>query len=320
MFNRIHFPAAISKNGRFGNRVFRFFAAFGFSLWLVFVSVTEHAKAQQGSIDPNQLVLLAVERAVWGPSLTCKIHQTSEWGPHKVKAEGKYCHTGGGAGQFKTEMVLDVGDQKTNFLQVSDGRLVWTNLGNGEAPRRVYLDRIRESLGGWVRKPGLHPEISLYLAVGGQAEALRCLYHRYRWFKVVSGIDNKGREVWQLVGTIRSEPPSPASQTPIDNLLVSQSVPAEVPTDVRLTLGRDEKSYLFPYKMDYYRREKSETGSPGNFVRVSTIEYSQIESPIEFAADFFDYRVSDDADQIQDETKDYMPINPQAILNLPTRR
>jgi hypothetical protein len=303
-----------------GSRVFRSITAFGFYWALVLASNNHCARAQQGTIDPNQLVLLAVERAVWGPSLACQIHQNSVWGQHKVNAEGKYWHTGGGAGQFKMEMMLDAADQKTNFLQVSDGRLVWTNLGKDEAPRRVYLDRIRESLGGWVRKPGLQPEISLYLAVGGQAEALRCLYHRYRWFRVVSGIDDQGREVWQLVGTIRSEPPTPSAQTPIDNVLFSDTPPAEVPTDVRLTLGRDEKRYLFPYKVDYYRREKSETGSPSKFVRVSTIEYSDIESPIEVGADFFDYRVSDDADQIQDETKEYMPLNPQAFLKLPTRR
>ncbi len=292
--------------------------------WLAFslsiASIPVLAEVQTGAVDPNQLVLLAVERAVWGPSLSCRIQQTSIWGEHRVMAEGKYCHTGGGAGQLKLEMKLDSKDHQSNFVQVSDGRLVWTSIGEGESPRRVYLDRVRESLGGWVRKPGLRPEMSLYLAIGGQGEALRCLYQRYRWFKVFAGVDEKGRDVWQLVGTIRSEPPTPSAQTLIDNLLISSSLPAEVPTDVRLTLGRDEKNYLFPYKIDYYRKEKTEAGVPGKWIRVSTIEYSDIESPIEVPPDFFEYRASNDADQIRDETKDYMPLNPQAFQNPPTRR
>jgi hypothetical protein len=297
-----------------------FLTGFWLVCWLACAGIPVFAEVQTGAVDPNQLVLLAVERAVWGPSLSCRIQQTSIWGDHQVIAEGKYCHTGGGAGQLKMEMQLDAKGQKSNFLQVSDGRLVWTNIGEGESPRRVYLDRVRESLGGWVRKPGLRPEMSLYLAIGGQAEALRCLYQRYRWFKVFAGVDDKGREVWQLVGTIRSEPPTPSAQTPVDVLLVSASLPAEVPTDVRLTLGRDEKNYLFPYKVDYYRKEKSEAGVPGKWIRVSTIEYSDIESSLEVPADYFEYRASNDADQIKDETKEYMPLNPQAFQHPPTRR
>lgn len=276
--------------------------------------------SQQTSIDPNQLVLQAVERAVWGPSLSCRVKQSSVWNEHEVTAEGMYWQSGGGAGQLKLQLLLDANGTKSDFLQVSDGRLVWSHLGRAEPPRRVYLDRIRESLGGWVRKPGIQPEAALYLAVGGQAETLRCLYQRYRWFKVFAGTDEQGREVWQLVGTIRSEPPNPSAQTKIDGILSSSSPPPQVPTDVRLTLGRDEKRFLFPYKIDYYRRLKVEGGMPGKLVRVSTVEHDEVVSPIETAPDFYDYRVNDDADQIQDETIDYMPLNPQAILKMPTRR
>jgi hypothetical protein len=34
----------------------------------------------------------------------------------------------------------------------------------------------------------------------------------------------------------------------------------------------------------------------------------------------YDFRVRDDADQIQDETADYMPPHSQALLQPPTRR
>lgn len=293
-------------------------------LWLIAIgsSVASAARGQSGAggIDPNQLVLQAVERAVWGPSIHCRVSQTSSWDGYEVVSRGEYWHGGNGTGQTKFQMKLEAGDQKWDFLQVSDGRLVWTNLGGGEAPRRVYLDPIREALGGWVRKPGIQPEASLYLAIGGQAEAMRCLYQRYLWIKIFAGMDDKRRDVWQLVGKLRTIAPNPSADTYVDRLMLAPTPPAEVPTDVRLTLARAENLALFPYRIEYYRVEKDREGSPGRWHRISLIEYDDVLTPVEFPSDFFNYQASDQADKIIDETKDYMPVNPQAILHSQLRR
>ncbi len=274
------------------------------------------------SIDPNQLVLQAVQRAVWGPALSCRMRQISELGDQQIEVEGQYWHMGQGSGQMK--MVLEwKGAQpakKSQWTQISDGRLLWTNMGTKEPPRRVYLDRVRQSLGSMIRDPNGHPEAALYLAIGGQAESLRCLYFRYRWFKVYAGNDVKGRAVWQLVGTLRNEMPKPCSVTNVDGMLVIPNPTAEVPTDVRLTLGRDEKLSHFPYKIDYYRREKSEDGLPGRLVHLSTIENDEVVSPISVPRDFFQFQVPDAADQIDDETNDYMPQIPLADAGPAIRR
>ena len=275
---------------------------------------------QASSIDPNELVLRAVERAVWGPSVSYRVRQASIWGNHRALFEGRYWQMGGGTGQLKLELAYESGDEKGTFLQISDGRLVWTNLGAGEGPRRVYLDRVRESLGGLVRQPSVQAEASLYLAIGGHAEVMRCLYTRYRWYKVFAGIDDRGREVWQLLGTLRTEPPALYAKTTVDGLLLVRAPNPEIPSHVRLTLGRDEKWKLIPLKIDYYRRLKEASDEPGKLARVSTIENDELVSPVELAADFFDYRVSDDADRIDDETNGYLPLHPQAALPAPTRR
>ncbi len=294
--------------------------------WLVLVGImlagTSNALAEPTSIDPNQMVLEAVHRAVWGPSLSCRIRQHSTLGEHQLEAEGQYWQTGQGTGQLKMILELKTDKQaaKSNWTQVSDGRLLWTSISEGEPPRRVYLDRIRQSLGNMVREPNRQSEAALYLAIGGQAEALRCLYFRYRWFKVFAGIDDHRREVWQLVGTLRTEPPRPSSSTKVDSTLVMTSPTPEVPTDVRLTLGRDEKLFLFPYKIDYYRREKSEGGLPGKLVLISTIERDEVVSPIAVDRDFFHFQVPDEADQINDETSEYLPLIPQADAGPAIRR
>lgn len=269
--------------------------------------------AEQASIDPNQLVLQAVHRAVWGPSFSCRIRQHSIASTHQLQAEGQYWQTGQGTGQLKMMLALksDKSTAIVNWLQVSDGRLLWTSIGGGEPPRRVYLDRVRQSLGSMIRDPSKHPEAALYMAIGGQAEMLRCLYFRYRWNKIVAGTDDHGRDAWQLFGVLRSEMPRPSSVTHVDNFLVMPSPAPEVPTEVRLTLGREEKFLLFPYKIDYYLREKSEGGLPGKRVQVSTIERDEVVSPISVSPDFFHFQVPDEADQIDDETTDYLPLNSQ---------
>ncbi len=98
------------------------------------------------------------------------------------------------------------------------------------------------------RNPTGHPEAALYLAIGGHAEMMRSLYSRYRWYKVYTGIDNKGKQVWQLVGIIRKEPPMTVAKTKVDSIFVADSLHANVPVEVRLTLGREGKLNLYPLK------------------------------------------------------------------------
>jgi hypothetical protein len=271
------------------------------------------AAAQQVSIDPNQLVLQAVHRAVWGPSFSCRVRQRSADNLHQVEAEGHYWQLGQGTGQLKMSLALRPKGSEaiTNWLQVSDGRLLWTNM-DGEPPRRVYLDRVRQALGSLVRDPGQHPEAALYMAIGGHAEMMRSLYVRYRWNRIVAGTDEHGRDAWQLLGVLRTEAPRPHSITKVDNHLIVATPAPEIPLEVRLTLGRDEKSLFFPYRIDYYRRERTEGGGPGKRILVSTIERDEFVSPISVPPDFFHFQVPDEADQIDDETTDYMPLFPQA--------
>ena len=119
--------------------------------------------AEPTSIDPNQLVLQAVHRAIWGPSLSCRIRQHSTFGEQRLEAEGQYWQTGQGTGQLKMilELKADKYSVKSKWMQVSDGRLLWTSISDGEPPRRVYLDRVRQSLGSMVRDPVSYTHLTL---------------------------------------------------------------------------------------------------------------------------------------------------------------
>lgn len=272
------------------------------------------------SLDPNQLVLRAVQQAVWGPSVHSIVKQRSELGEFQLVGEGEYWAAGQGTGQLKMTMQLMAGELQTNMLQVSDGRLVWTSTSDDEPPRRVFLDEVRRELGSMARNPTGHPQAALYLAIGGHAEMLRCLYYRYRWFKVWAGKDEKGTNVWQLVGTLRTEAPSIASYSIVDSYFIQQAPPPELPTDVRLTLDRDGKLPLFPYKVEYFRREPSLDGIPGKLVLLSSVTHTEIETPITITKELFQYQVREDADRIENETNEYLPLYPIADAGTVQRR
>jgi hypothetical protein len=294
---------------------------FSIIVCLLLVSRSKLGHADTPAVDPQLLMLEAVEQAVWGPSIQCRVRQLSVWGNHRVQAEGRYWQAGAGTGQLKTELVYQPSlGKKVEFTQVSDGRVMWTSTGAGEGPRRVYLDQVREALGGMVRKPTAQPELSLYLALGGQAEVLRALYMRYRWVNVFAGVDEQQREVWQLVGKLRTDPPTPHAQTPFETSMFGQPPSIDTPTDVRLTLGRGTRWAYFPLKVEYFRRAKLEKDGPERLVRCSLIEHDELATFEEMPPGFFEFRVPDDVDQISDETNDYMPLNPQAILKMRLQR
>lgn len=270
------------------------------------------------SMDPNHLVLQAVHQAIWGPSLSCRIRQTAVWDEQQLMGEGRYQAVGKGSGQLKTTMSVATGEYHSDFLQISDGRLIWTSTGDGEPPRRVYLDRVRLAVSNMNLDLQNPSDASLYLAIGGQPELLRSLYMRYRWFKIFAGIDEQGMKVWQLVGTLRTEWPVPASYSRADSILLTTPPSPEVPTDVRLTLARDGRIPLFPYKVEYFRRRAGRDGVPGKLVPVATLVYDQVVSPLTITPDQFEYQVLEEAERIEDETNDYLPTqslaeNPRGV-------
>ena len=167
-----------------------------------------NSQATPVTTDPNLLVLAAVRQAVWGPAISCRVQQTT-------KAFGQQSLL---IGEMKSEPIASspmrrlrytarvaVGDTAFDLLQVSDGRMLWTRSTPNAPPKRIILDQVLQSIPSSLQYPDTRPEVHLLLAVGGQAELLRGLYHRYNWYKAVSGKIN-GNDVWQLVGRMRTEP------------------------------------------------------------------------------------------------------------------
>jgi hypothetical protein len=269
--------------------------------------------------DPNQLVLAAVRQAVWGGSVACKVQQTSKAQGQQVVLLGDFKTEAIGAGRFRRfrhSVRVAVGETSFDLLQVSDGRMMWTHVGTDSPPRRVILDQVLQSIPNAMQYSDSRPEVNLMMAIGGQAELLRALYHRYNWYKAVGG-KLSGVEVWQLVGRLRTEPTRIAGNTPLDDSnSVLGDIQPNLPAEARLTLSRSAKLPYFPYMIEYFDRGKDRQGQPNGFELTTRIEYSDPQSNVHFQDQDFQYRVSDSIDEIKDETQLYLPRAPVAGLTI----
>jgi hypothetical protein len=225
-------------------------------------------------------------------------------------AVGDFKSVGQGTGQFRYSVRVTVGETAFDLLQVSDGELMWTQGGKDEPPRKVNLRQVRESVSYAMKVSDPRPEVNLVLAVGGQSDLLRALYHRYNWYKAVGG-KLSGVDVWQLVGRIRTVPPNIVGVAPIDdeNSIMGDAT-TNLPTEVRLTLSRSANLPYFPYMIEYFHRNPEAQGQGNSLAVVTRIEFTEPKTNVLFSEQEFQYRVSDSTDQIENETKRYLPKSP----------
>ncbi len=150
------------------------------------------------------------------------------------------------------------------------------------------------------------PEAALYLAIGGQAEVLRSLYMHYRWHKAYA-VSLDDVPVWQLIGTLRTEPPRIRAEAQCDQLLkIAPSM--IVPQDVRLTLSRDSARKLFPYRVEYFTRKPNKEGKREDHIPFSTLEYFELNEDIVLEDDAFRSTLQENIHGREDETKRYLMV------------
>lgn len=259
--------------------------------------------------DPNQLVLAAVRQAVWGPSIYCRVQQTTNVFGQRALLIGELrseALSNSPMRRLRYTARVAVGETAFDLLQVSDGRMMWTRSSPNAPPKRIILDQVLQSIPSSLQYPDTRPDVQLLLAVGGQAELLRGLYHRYNWYKAVSGKIG-GADVWQLVGRLRTEPTRIAGNAPIDNMNSDIGSPSKnLPTEARLTLSRSTKLPYFPFIIEYFQRSENASSSKSPFELMSRIEFKDPTTEIQFSDKDFE-RFSETVEEIKDETQDYLP-------------
>jgi hypothetical protein len=270
----------------------------------------------QDAVDPEAVVRRAIWQAVWGDPVASRVRQRISMYGKELVGVGSYCHAGKGSNKLKWQMRFAAADAVTNYLQISDGRLLWTSQQVEEKiqVKRVDLDPIRERIGS-VRESDLaNPLLAMELAVGGQAELLRSLYHRYDWESAVpTKIDQQ--PVWLLTGEIRRQAPIPSARAPIDQAMLSESKTGLLPQRVRLALGRTEQFPFFPYRIEYFRRKEAEGNA--TWEQLTVVEFFEVSTPVSLEPELFQYEVRETVEAIQDETANYLPASPLHLTRQP---
>ncbi len=267
-------------------------------------------------LDPEVVIRRAIWQAVWGEPVSARVRQRIAMYGRELVGVGSYHHAGEGSAKVKWQMRLAAGDAVTNFLQISDGRLLWTSQQVNETIElsRLDLGRIREQIGP-VRQSDLsNPLLAMELAIGGQAELLRNVYHRYRWDSAIpTKIDQY--PVWILSGEIRQTAPIPSARAPIDQAMLQPSVSGLLPQRVRLAIGRTEQFPFFPHRIEYFRQkvEKNQV----TWEMVNSVEFFEVSKPKELGAEIFQYEVRDSVELIQDDTVKYLPSSPLHLTRQP---
>jgi hypothetical protein len=263
--------------------------------------------ASRPVIDPNTLVLAAIRQSITGPPIACKVHQQSIAFDQQVVLSGEYKSAGAGTGQFRYTARISSGETTVDTIQVSDGRLMHTQMGELSPTKIVNVEKIREAMTSKIRRIDEHPEVYLHLAIGGQPEILRSLYQKYHWYRSVEGKVG-GTDVWQLLGKLRTEPPKLSGTAKIDkDTLALPATTENLPSNVRLTLGRTSNMQYFPYLIEYFRIKKDKDGRAIGLEAVSKIEYSEPVINPKIADTDFVYRCDVTVDKPEWETDLYLP-------------
>jgi len=217
--------------------------------------------------QPQDILADAIELLERRTAVSAKIRQKVDSFGKQLTGFGSYREQRFGANRLvRLELKLDLGGQTSSYLQVCDGRYLWTHrklLDDGKLSR-LDVARAKEGLDQAERAGGSgRPDI--LPGLGGLPKLLRGLHRSFLFTSAEAGhLGKEERPVWRLVGSwtedrlvellprqkkaIRSGEPANLSK-----------LPRHVPDQVVLMLGQADG---FPYLIEYRRRMPTEETRP----------------------------------------------------------
>lgn len=268
----------------------------------------------------TQILHLALHEAVWGPAAYCNVRQSTQAFDHKITGFGKFIRAGQGSGRMKLSLQFPAGDSMNTLIQVSDGQRLHTIEDIGDIRKRtiIDLDKVRRRL--VIDSQTIYdPVIAMYLAIGGQAEAIRKLCQQYEWQEVETSMFG-GQSVWVLTGEIAAVPPAVRALANTDLELHVHGENSLIPQFARIMIAKTEADAPFAYWV--YQIEQWQSANQKTSIGVQAGLRTTIEWPDpalvneQIAPDFFQPASSNDP--LFEETDRYLPP-PLSIASQPIR-
>lgn len=284
------------------------------------LSAAPHAAAQTSSTpqpiplssSPHEVAVRILHHAllqsVWGPPAYCQVRQSVFLFGKQLSGQGDYIRGGLGSGKLKFNLRMAAGDQLNTLLQISDGQRLLCVEAIGDVRRRTEVDlgKVRPRL-VLTNESLRDPVIAMYLAIGGQAEAVRKIYLQYNWTSVREG-QIGDVPVWRLTGKVSQQPPAVRSEAAIDNMLFTENASGLLPSRIQIAIGKPEGELPFwIYEMEQVRDadELSPLGRKASLRIVTEWANPIVFQPQELDTDVFQTPSSNEP--LFDETDRYLP-------------
>ena len=255
--------------------------------------------------DGNTLLLQSVQELRRVPAFETKLRVQTRMLGQDLSGTGTYYQlTRSHETLFKLEFKLQVANQVSSLLQVSDGRFLWTrrDLPNNKFLGRIDQRRLNEALVQAKRQAPISAESPL-TCFGGLGNTLERI-HGHFTFDAPRAESLGNVPVWVLVGKWRREVivglwnDKAAAITAGENVDMSEA-PAYLPTRVTVLLARDPTHHLFPYRVEYQRVDKE-----GEATTMLSLEYFDIRRNISIDPRLFAYNPGDQ--EIEDKTEEQL--------------
>jgi hypothetical protein len=226
--------------------------------------------------EASRLVRTAASRLTEYPSISANVRHRIDLFGRRTVGSGIYRQFRVGRDiLFRTEFKLSSGEQPATFLQVCDGRFLWTRLDPSGSPQdgrhieltRVDLNVVRDRVGGRRATSTWSNDQHLMMFQGGLPQLLLRLDSQFEWQRVTHG-EIQGVPMWMVSGPWR-----PAVLARLTNHLSENMLPDHLPHRAAIALGQDD---LIPYRIDFRQDEKTERSS-GRSEPLVTLELFEVQ-------------------------------------------
>ncbi len=261
-------------------------------------------------VDGQDLIRQAAIRLRELPRIEANVRQRIDLFGQQLSGPGYYSQYGDGSGKVRLQLKLALSGQMASFQQISDGRFLYTQIEMPGSKRRVsFVDtqRIRKAMRRTVTQVTPQPTAN-WMALGGLSYLLGQLDEHFLFTTAKANSLGDGKiPVWTIHGTWKPEKLAQMLPDQQEAILAGQPARLEdlssnLPHAVAVTLGRDRRFPLFPYRLVYYQQapgvdKKRQKVAPHPIL---SLELFNVRQRADMKASEFDYQPDDN--ELVDQT------------------
>lgn len=267
--------------------------------------------------EPRGVLLAAIDELARRPAISARLRQRINLFEREISGSGEFLQGPAESNWLRFVLKFQTGSNASTFEQTCDGNWLWTRRQSPLSPasvtrvdtRRVIQERAKGSRrGSPARQPpdgsdgAMDSEASLdendvlssppMLGFGGLSRLLINLDSAFEFAEITEGELGDMRTL-EVRGGWRRESlakffPEKAAEIQAGQAIDVSGLPAAVPDQVRLTLGKEDR---FPYRLEYCRlsRSKDRRAASAEGTPLVVMEFFDVEFDAELDETMFEF-------------------------------